>query len=413
MVVDSIVPMPPGMSAIESMFSEVATASTALSPGASGSTGAPTDPFSVLLDAAAGSSSGQATTTASAGSSAGSTGAGSLSPLFSSLGPGASAATAAGASSAYTSAADTSAGGGQAIVADAERYLGVPYVWGGTSPQTGFDCSGLTQHVFGDLGVTIPRTSEEQAQVGTPVASLADAQPGDLLFFEPGQNGAPTGEPGHVAIYIGNGQMIAAPQTGQNVQIQAVPGEPYEIRRIAVPPAAASSAPTTAATTSAGPATAAVDGTALATTNASAPPTGATVSIGSVPVPSQYASLVNSAAAAAGVPPSLLASVLYTESRFQPSVVSSAGAQGIAQFMPSTAAAHGINPFDPTSAIPGAAQLLGQYHAAFGSWGLAVAAYGAGAGAVEQAGGIPQDGTTPNDVSTVLSLAGMSGTSPS
>ncbi len=410
MVVDSIVPTPPAMSAIESMFSQVASAAAALSSGAAGSTGAPTDPFSVLLDAAAGSSSSPATTTTSTDASASSSDTGSLSPLYSSLGTDTSASTATGAT---TSTPDTSGGGGQAIVTDAERYLGVPYVWGGTSPQTGFDCSGLVQHVFGDLGVTIPRTADEQAQVGTPVASLADAQPGDLLFFEPGQNGAPAGEPGHVAIYIGNGQMIAAPETGENVQIQAVPGEPFEIRRIAVPSTPAASGTTTAATTSAGTATAAVDGTALATTASSTSPTSGTVSIGSVPVPTQYAALVNSATSAAGVPPSLLASVLYTESRFQPSVVSSAGAEGIAQFMPSTAAAHGINPLDPSSAIPGAAQLLGQYHAAFGSWALAVAAYGAGPGAVEQAGGIPQDGTTPNDVSTVLSLAGMSGTSPS
>src|SRR5208283_3048517 len=109
---------------------------------------------------------------------------------------------------------------GMAIVTDATQYLGVPYLWGGTSPQTGFDCSGLVQHVFGDLGVSLPRTSYEQVNAGTPVASLAEAQPGDLLFFEPGENGAGPGQPGHVAIYIGGGEMIAAPQTGQDVQVQ-------------------------------------------------------------------------------------------------------------------------------------------------------------------------------------------------
>ena len=129
--------------------------------------------------------------------------------------------------------------------------------------------------------------------------------------------------------------------------------------------------------------------------------------MGTISVPAQYAGLVEQASASTGTPAPLLAAILYNESRFQPDVVSSAGAEGIAQFMPATAAANGVDPFDPSSAIPGAADLLAQFHAAFGSWTDAVAAYAAGGGAVEAAGGVPQDGSTPAYVAKTLAEAGM------
>jgi len=112
---------------------------------------------------------------------------------------------------------------GQAAVDSAENYLGVPYVWGGESP-SGFDCSGLVQYVYRQVGIDLPRTSQEQATVGTGVPSLADARPGDLVFFA-GSDGTDT-NPGHVGIYIGNGEMIDAPYTARLSHFWAVPSTP-------------------------------------------------------------------------------------------------------------------------------------------------------------------------------------------
>ncbi|MFL0252985.1 NlpC/P60 family protein [Clostridium neuense] len=100
---------------------------------------------------------------------------------------------------------------GLAVVKLASQYLGVKYVWGGTTP-AGFDCSGLVQYVYGRLGISLPRTSEEQVGAGSPVTG--PLQPGDLLFFEPGADG-----PGHVGIYAGDDTFIEAPHTGANVRI--------------------------------------------------------------------------------------------------------------------------------------------------------------------------------------------------
>ena len=117
------------------------------------------------------------------------------------------------------------------IVGTALAYRGTPYVWGGTSP-SGFDCSGFTQYVYARWGIAIPRTSEQQATIGAPVASLASAQPGDLLFFA-GSDGTAS-SPGHVGIYVGNGEMIDSPYTGTTVQVQPLSsaGPIVAIRRV-------------------------------------------------------------------------------------------------------------------------------------------------------------------------------------
>jgi cell wall-associated NlpC family hydrolase len=111
-----------------------------------------------------------------------------------------------------------------AAATTALAYVGVPYVWGGNDPATGLDCSGFTKLVFGSLGVSLPRVSTDQATTGTPVASMADARPGDLLAF-----GSPVD---HVAIYMGDGRMVHAAGTGKGVRIDDVYRTPTAIRRL-------------------------------------------------------------------------------------------------------------------------------------------------------------------------------------
>jgi peptidoglycan DL-endopeptidase CwlO len=99
------------------------------------------------------------------------------------------------------------------VVGAAMQYLGVPYVWGGASPR-GFDCSGLVMYAFAKIGISLPHSSYAQFGMGTPV-SIGQLQPGDLVFF----SGA-----SHVGIYIGGGQFIHAPHTGDVVKISSLSG---------------------------------------------------------------------------------------------------------------------------------------------------------------------------------------------
>jgi peptidoglycan DL-endopeptidase CwlO len=105
-----------------------------------------------------------------------------------------------------------------AAISAAHSRLGVPYVWGATGPGA-FDCSGLTQWSYAHAGISLPRTAAEQWNAG-PHPALADLEPGDLLFWALNTSDPATIH--HVAMYIGHGLMIAAPHTGENVQIQPV-----------------------------------------------------------------------------------------------------------------------------------------------------------------------------------------------
>ena len=105
------------------------------------------------------------------------------------------------------SSSSSGSGSGSSIVDYATQFVGNPYVWGGTSLTGGADCSGFTQSVYANFGVSLPRTSYEQQNAGTEV-SYADAQPGDLICYG-----------GHVAIYMGNGRIVHASNSVDGIKI--------------------------------------------------------------------------------------------------------------------------------------------------------------------------------------------------
>jgi uncharacterized protein YycO len=256
---------------------------------------------------------------------------------------------------------------GDAVVDQAKKYLGVPYVWGGTDPDKGLDCSGLVQRVYADLGYDLPRVSYQQATAGRAVDGLANAQPGDILAF-----GSPVH---HVAIYLGDNQMIEAPRPGKDVQVSSVYETPTAIRRI-VPDASSTSA--TSAVSFAGS--------------------------GRVAAGTPYASLFESAASKYGVSAELLSAVAKQESGYNAQAKSPAGAQGLMQLMPGTASGLGVSdPYDPAQAVDGAARLLRSLLDRFDSTELALAAYNAGPGAVLKYDGVPPYAETRNYVRSIMS----------
>jgi cell wall-associated NlpC family hydrolase len=96
----------------------------------------------------------------------------------------------------------------------ARRLIGVPYSWGGSSPRSGFDCSGFVRYVYNRVGINLPHSSYADFNLGQRVSRWA-LQPGDLVFF----NGV-----GHVGMYIGNGRFIHAPHSGTRVQTSTLAG---------------------------------------------------------------------------------------------------------------------------------------------------------------------------------------------
>jgi hypothetical protein len=266
--------------------------------------------------------------------------------------------------------ADTSITGRDKVVQEARKYLGIPYLWGGTDPEKGLDCSGLVQLVYKNLGIELPRVSRDQATQGTEVANLDDALPGDLLAF-----GSPVH---HIAIYIGGGKMIEAPRTGLDVRVTDVYETPSTIRRVLPEPGTS----------------------AVGATGATGRTSGA---VSGVP----YADLFNKASSEYGVDANLLAAIARQESGFKADAVSPAGAQGLMQLMPGTADALGVDDsFDPQQAVDGAARLMDDLLGRFGSTQLALAAYNAGPGAVMRYDGVPPYPETQNYVRSIMAMLG-------
>jgi len=134
-------------------------------------------------------------------------------------------------------ALDQLAGGGgtaragpraMAALAEARRHMGTPYRWGGSTPQTGFDCSGLVQWAYAKAGIQIPRMSEQQILAGNATnVDRAQLRPGDLVFFRNA-----SGDVHHVGMSLGGDRFINAPHTGARVRINSL-DEPYYAREFA------------------------------------------------------------------------------------------------------------------------------------------------------------------------------------
>lgn len=265
----------------------------------------------------------------------------------------------------------------------ARSVVGLPYVWGGTDPEKGLDCSGLVQFAYKQAGIELPRVSFQQAQAGRAVPSLDQALPGDLVAWD---NSSRNNGADHIALYLGNNMILEAPRTGLDIRIISLSesghGTPDYIRRVAEPP---------------GPTTARLPGVHAGAAVGATPAAAAAAGL-NVP----FADVFTRVGASSGVEPRLLAAIASVESSFNPRAVSPAGAQGLMQFMPATATEMGVvDPFSVEQSVRGAARYISALRERFGSTELALAAYNAGPGTVARFGGVPPYQETRNYVARV------------
>ena len=115
---------------------------------------------------------------------------------------------------------------GARIVSAALSQVGAPYRYGGSSPEQGFDCSGLVSYVFGQQGIRVPRTAAQQFAAASAIRER-DLRPGDLVFF---RLAGPTAEVSHVGIYAGDGRFVHAPQSGRTVGEASLDDDYYRPR---------------------------------------------------------------------------------------------------------------------------------------------------------------------------------------
>ena len=115
---------------------------------------------------------------------------------------------------------------GRVAILVAKRYAGIPYRAGGTTPRTGFDCSGYTKYVYSQMGISIPRVSRDQYAWSRHI-SKSQAVPGDLIFFH-----SSSGRVYHAAIYAGNGYVWHSPHTGSHVKLERIWTSAYYVGRV-------------------------------------------------------------------------------------------------------------------------------------------------------------------------------------
>ncbi len=245
----------------------------------------------------------------------------------------------------------------------------------------------LVRGAFDAVGVVMPDSVGAQATMGQRLPDPTMARAGDLLVF-----GDP---PERLAIHAGRDRMVVADGEGRPV---VVPLEAATVaRRVVIAP----DRPTPAVRDSATSGWASLAGWSPSASvgtwsGVSAP------SMGAIDTPADLVARFDAAGRRHGVDPLLLEAIAQVESSFDPFAVSHAGAQGLMQFMPATAAEMGVDPFDVDSAIDGAARYLARDLTRFGSTELAIAAYNAGPGAVQRHGGIPPFPETQRYVQKVL-----------